>query len=411
MYTMLREQNYALQDDLIDFTKKMIGMPSPSLNEENVAITVAQKMKEIGFDNVMTDDVGNVIGIIAGRENKPVVLLNCHMDTVAPGDGGTWDIPPYQAKVEDNKLYGLGAADCKGGLAAQIFAGALLKRSLLPLEGTLVVAATVAEENGLSIGVRHLMDVTLPKLNLKPDYAILGEPSDMGLYYGHDGWVEIEVRVEGSNPFHVDDAAHEIMNEMNFDQKTHSTTDKKLLEEVSILQPSYDEYKGCRRATIRMARRVRESENIDQVIGQIKQNAQLIAQPTGGVAVDVQVRQEQQKMYNGTASLVRHITNAWSTDPFHPIMDRSRHALSAAGCVVRPGKWELDRLRMGTAGSVLVKEYNVPTIGYGPGEESLAHSHNEYVSIDKLSEVAYGTAVIVHSLIGVSVFGWTSDEI
>ncbi len=409
MYTMLQQQNYAMQDDLIAFTKKMIGIPSTSLNEENVANLVEQKMKQLGFDTVFTDEAGNVVGILAGRENKPVVLLNCHMDTVLPSNSEVWDTPPYKAVLKEDKLYGLGAADCKGGLASQIFAAALLKRSLLPLEGTLVVAATVAEENGLSVGVRHLMDKTLPNLNLKPDYAILGEPSNLGLYYGHDGWVEIEVRVEGTNPFHVDDAAHEIMNDINLSVK--SANEKKLIEEISIMQPLYDEYKGCRRATIRMARRVRESENIEQVIGQIKHNAQLIAQPTGAVAVDVQVRQEQQVMYNGSMTLVRHITNAWSTDPFHPIMDRSRHALAAAGCTVRPGKWELDRLRMGTAGSVLLKEYNVPTIGYGPGCETVAHADNEYVEVDKLSECAYGTAVIVHSLIGVSVFGWTSDEI
>jgi putative selenium metabolism hydrolase len=406
---MLQQQNYAMQDDLIAFTKKMIGIPSTSLNEENVANLVEQKMKQLGFDTVFTDEAGNVVGILAGRENKPVVLLNCHMDTVLPSNSEVWDTPPYKAVLKEDKLYGLGAADCKGGLASQIFAAALLKRSLLPLEGTLVVAATVAEENGLSVGVRHLMDKTLPNINLKPDYAILGEPSNLGLYYGHDGWVEIEVRVEGTNPFHVDDAAHEIMNDINLSVK--SANDKKLIEEISIMQPLYDEYKGCRRATIRMARRVRESENIEQVIGQIKHNAQLIAQPTGAVAVDVQVRQEQQVMYNGSMTLVRHITNAWSTDPFHPIMDRSRHALAAAGCTVRPGKWELDRLRMGTAGSVLLKEYNVPTIGYGPGCETVAHADNEYVEVDKLSECAYGTAVIVHSLIGVSVFGWTSDEI
>lgn len=409
MYTILQQQNNAMQDDLIDFTKEMIGIPSQSLNEENVAIVVEQKMRQLGYDNVFIDDAGNVVGMLVGRENKPVMLLNCHMDTVAAGDGEKWDMPPYKAQTRDGKLFGLGSADCKGGLAAQIYAGALLKRSLLPLEGTLIVAATVAEENGLSIGVRHLMEKTLPELGLKPDYAILGEPSDLGLYYGHDGWVEIEVNVEGSNPFHVDDAAQEILNGIN--TKSSMSDNKKFLEEVCVMQPLYNETHGCRRATIRMARRIRESENINQVIGQIKHSAQLMAQPTGAVAVDVQVRQEQQRMYNGSASLVRHVTNAWSTDPFHPIMERSRQALSAAGCTVRPGKWELDRLRMGTAGSVLVKDYGIPTVGYGPGSETLAHAKNEYVEIDKLTEAAYGTAVIAQSLIGVSVFGWTSDEI
>ena len=77
----------------------------------------------------------------------------------------------------------------------------------------------------------------------------------------------------------------------------------------------------------------------------------------------------------------------------------------------RPGKWQLGRSGMGTAGGVLVKEFDVPTIGYGPGLEEQAHAADECVEMDKLAEAVYGTALIAHSLIGVPVFGWTCDEI
>jgi acetylornithine deacetylase len=66
---------------------------------------------------------------------------------------------------------------------------------------------------------------------------------------------------------------------------------------------------------------------------------------------------------------------------------------------------------MATAGGVLTKEYSIPTIGYGPGNEDVIHAPNEFVEVDKISEAVYGTASIVHSLIGVPVFGWTSDSI
>ncbi len=66
---------------------------------------------------------------------------------------------------------------------------------------------------------------------------------------------------------------------------------------------------------------------------------------------------------------------------------------------------------MGTAGSVLTRDFKVPTMGYGPGHEELAHADNESVEIGKIHEAVYGTASIVHSLIGVPVCGWTSDEI
>jgi acetylornithine deacetylase/succinyl-diaminopimelate desuccinylase-like protein len=109
--------------------------------------------------------------------------------------------------------------------------------------------------------------------------------------------------------------------------------------------------------------------------------------------------------------MVRRVVHAWTTDPFHPLMERARQSLSAAACMARPGKWALDRIGMGTAGSVLTREFHVPTIGYGPGTELMAHAVDESVNIEKVSEAVYGTAAIVHGLIGIPVFGWTADEI
>ena len=113
----------------------------------------------------------------------------------------------------------------------------------------------------------------------------------------------------------------------------------------------------------------------------------------------------------GTTTLVRHVTHAWSTDPFDPLMERARGALAAAGCQVRPDKWQLGRLGMGTAGSLLVNDYGVPTVGYGPGHEDQAHAVNEYVELDRLHEAVDGTAAIAHALVGYPVYGWTSDDI
>jgi len=93
------------------------------------------------------------------------------------------------------------------------------------------------------------------------------------------------------------------------------------------------------------------------------------------------------------------------------LLSRSRQALSAAGCEVRPGRWKLARLGMGTAGSLLVNEHGIPTVGYGPGHEEQAHREGESVAISKLVDCAYGTAAIAHSLVGVPVFGWIPDSL
>jgi len=362
-------------------------------------------MKEIGYEKVFRDELGNVVGMLLGRRSEPTLLLNCHMDTVGVGQRKEWKEDPFGGVIKDGRLYGRGASDCKGGLAAHVFVGDLLKRSLLPLNGNLVVAATVAEENGCGIGVRELLEKTLPELGLEPTYAILGEPTGLGLYYGHDGWIEVDIRVEGANPFQVDDAANAIFDDISAHHASGSATD------LSLGGPRFETCTGLRKATITVDRRLGASENAGQLLGQIRHEAELAARGAGTVAVDVAVRQEAQTLYTGHAKVVRRVTSAWSTDPFHPLMERSRQALAAAGCEVRPGRWELGRLGMGTAGGMLTKGFKVPTIGYGPGEEDMAHAADESVDTEKIVEAVYGTAAIVHSLIGIPVFGWTADEI
>ena len=409
MYDILRRKNIGLKGEVVDFAQQLVRKPSPSLQERDIADLVRQQMGLIGYDKIIQGDSGNIVGIMFGREPEPTVLLNCHMDTVSPAEQDQWSNEPFSGQIKDGKLYGCGASDCKGGLAAHIFAGALLKRSLLPLNGNLIVAATVAEEQGASVGVRHLIERTLPELELSPTYAILGEPTELGLYYGHDGWVEMDVKVEGKNVFEVDDAAKTIFEEFNY--RIKRIDDYGGPEALAVKSPLYESCDGLRRATIEVNHRFNDSQRPDVVIEQIKHQAVLAVQKIGNIAVDVAIRKEIQKMYTGTTTMIRKVTNAWSIDPFCPLMEKSRHVLEASDCQVRPGKWNLGRVGMATAGGVLTKDYKIPAIGYGPGNEEVIHGPDEYVEVDKIVEAVYGTAVIVHSLIGVPVFGWTSGKI
>ncbi|NLF39404.1 M20/M25/M40 family metallo-hydrolase [bacterium] len=405
MHTILKQKNGGLKQPLIRFAQDLVATPSVSLDEKRVAVKVHDQMRVAGYDNVFTDEFGNVVGIMHGSELEPAVLLVSHMDTVSPGDAASDAGIPAPGTIRAGKLYGLGASDCKGGLAAQVFAGALLKRSLLPLRGTLVVAATVAEENGRSIGVRGLIEHTLPKAAITPSFAVLGEPTGLGLYYGHDGWAELEVRVEGANPFLVDDAAEAIADDLD------AAAARRGAEQMRVCRPFLLNDNGMRRASILMSCRVPEAVAVVDLVNKVKHDAGLATQHAGTVNVSVAVTEARQELYTTRATCVRNAVNAWTTDPFSPVMERARHALAAAGMESRPGKWRLGRLGMGTAGSVLVSDFSIPTIGFGPGEEDLAHQPGEYVELDRMHDAVYGTAAIVHSLVGIPVCGWTSDDI
>lgn len=408
MYRILKGRADGWKDAMTDFAKRLVATPSVSLSETAAAAMVEEEMKRLGYDEVIRDEAGNVAGVLFGREGGSTLLLAGHLDTVIADDRTKWTRDPHDARVENGRLEGLGASDCKGGIAAQVYAGAMLKRSLLPLAGNLVVAATVAEENGRSVGVRELVTRTLLDRELKPTCAVLGEPTGLGLYYGHDGWFELEIVVKGANPFHVDDAANAIHGDLLAARRARAGG---AVETHQVHRPVFETDRNMRSATIRMERRLSPSEEVGEILRHIERDAALVTETSGEVAVKVLVRQEPQRLYTGQTTMVRHVTNAWAIDPFDPLLTRARQALAAAGCEARPGKWQLGRLGMGTAGGTLVTEFNIPTVGYGPGEETLAHAANESVAVDAILTAAYGTASIAHSLVGVPVCGWTSDEI
>lgn len=409
MYSLLRRAANGLAQDTIDFAQDLIRTPSPSLGEERVADLVERKMKEHGYSDVFRDEFGNVVGILYGREGDPTIVLNSHMDTVREDCSGAWTEKPYAGTIRDGKLFGLGAADCKGGIAAQVAAGAILHRSLLPLRGNLAVAATVAEENGASVGTRGLLGKTLPAMDLHPQAVILGEPTSLGLYYGHDGWVELELLVEGDEQHTVENAARAIYEVLLREQD--QTTRHAPNQEMQVYAPAYVAAEEAHQARLVVHRRLGAPMQLEHVRGQLHRHAQLAAQSGNKLVINVDVTEIPQTLYTGTQVSVQRVADAWQSDPFDRTFERARQCLGAAGCAVRPGKWRLSRLGMGTAGGVITREFGLPVFGYGPGDEELAHQPNEYVDTNMLAEASYGTAAIVHGLIGVPVFGWSSDEI
>jgi acetylornithine deacetylase/succinyl-diaminopimelate desuccinylase-like protein len=410
MYSLLRSRNRDLADEVINFTRKMVATPSPSFREGEVARIVRTRMESLGYDKVVTDEFGNVVGIMFGREAEPTVLLISHMDTADVGKPELWTRSPYGAEDCDDAIFGLGASDCKSGLAAQLYAGALLKASLLPLRGNLVVACSVAEEKGGSPGVRFLMENTLPSLEIKPIFAILGDPTGLNLYRGHDGYAAFEIIVQGANEFQVNDATGAIFD--MFSARPGGRGGGGEMEELRVETPRFQFMGGIRRGSFGVSRRLHKADSIEAVIEAMRHEARAAAATTAAaVAVDVALPSEEQRLYTSRTTLVEKRIDAWSTDPYHPLMKRARQALAAAGCAVATGKWRLPRLGMGTAGGVLTRQYNVPALGYGPGSEDLCHTPNEYVKKDNIPEAVYGTAVIVHSLVGIPVCGWTPDEI
>src|SRR4026209_247759 len=115
-----------IRHELIEFTQGLIRIKSMSGQEEEIIRFIEQKMKALGYDEVIIDSMGNILGRIGNGEKS--ILFDSHVDTVTVNDEAEWDIPPFSGEIVDGYLYGRGSVDMKSSVAASVYAGAIAKR-------------------------------------------------------------------------------------------------------------------------------------------------------------------------------------------------------------------------------------------------------------------------------------------
>jgi acetylornithine deacetylase/succinyl-diaminopimelate desuccinylase-like protein len=171
----------AHSDDLIDFTCQLVATPSinPPGDERAVADVILRKMGQLGLEGSKVvgkvPERPNLIYRQNGQRGTPRLILSGHMDTKPVGeeDSKLWHTDPLRPTIVDDKLYGLGATDMKGGVAAMIYAAAALHALDVPLQGDLLLVLTADEEDGAAFGAHWLVN----HCDLTADFCLVAEPS------------------------------------------------------------------------------------------------------------------------------------------------------------------------------------------------------------------------------------------
>jgi acetylornithine deacetylase/succinyl-diaminopimelate desuccinylase-like protein len=342
-------------------------------------------MRSLGYDLVFTDDVGNIVGVLLGSDPTFTTVVTSHMDTAVPTRIESWCRSPFSGDLVADRIQGVGAADAKGALAAQMFAGHVLATTRPRPRGMTVVAATVADENGCSIGVWHLLTTTLPELGMSPRFVILGEPT---------GLSDVSIRSR------AEDVARRAGDDVVEALRTFCEGDG-VGPPVAIMTAAAPREDGSGRgflATVQICLRLFPGETVRDGVGRIEGSVVRIVRKTREAAATVSVHEEDQMLYTGHRKRVRFSVPPWSTDVTDPLVERARTVMLEAGCGWKPMSWKLNRLGSGTAGSVVARELGIPVIGYGPGDEAQVHSCNESVSLRALVDAAYGTAILMEGL-------------
>jgi len=184
-----------IEQRVVELTREFIKIPSTSGQEKEIQTIIIDKLTSLGL-KVNLDDTGNVIAELSGKTDMPALLLSGHMDTVAADTG--WSYDPYSAKIVNGRIYGRGAADMKGGLAAIITAIEILQNANIKLKGKLYLLATVREEVPTDNGIVYFLDY-MKKKNIKINSSIIGEPTSLNIGLGNKGRMEIKIITRGKS--------------------------------------------------------------------------------------------------------------------------------------------------------------------------------------------------------------------
>jgi succinyl-diaminopimelate desuccinylase len=382
----------AHQSDLVGFARRLVQTPSLPGHEVEVASLIKAEMGRLGFDEVTTDHMGNVIGRVRGGEG-PVLMLNGHMDHVDPGDPATWAYPPHSGDVVEGELWGRGSVDMKGPLAAMIYAVGLIKQHNISPPGDLVVACVVMEEVG-GLGTQALVG------HLKPHVAVVGESSGGGLMRGHRGRLELVVRVAGRS-------VHASVPEQGMNPHYALAC---LLTRLETLPMTQDPIFGASsvaptlyltdqtspnvtpgEACLTLDWRNVPGETSEQIVERL--NSLLVECLPPGADGHVRVACHRFTTYTGYVDNFPSVFPSFVLAPDHPLLHAAQHVLTEAlGYQVPISTW-----RFATDGGHLMAA-GVPTVGFGPGDPALVHTNQERLSVDALVEGLVGYMALATEL-------------
>jgi putative selenium metabolism hydrolase len=386
------------QNSLVAFLQDLIRIPSPSTKEKALAERLVEEMHRVGFPRVRRDRIGNVIGCL-GDSTGSRLIYDGHMDTVSVSDPASWAHDPYGSQIEGGVLYGLGACDMKGALAAMVYGAKALIDAGIQLAGELCVVGVVQEEpcEGLA------MQVLIEEERFRPDFVVLGEPSNLQIKRGHRGRVEMKVTVRGrschaSTPEQGRNAIYDAA---------------RLIFGIELLAPQLasDPFLGQGSIAVTQIESSAASRNaipdtctfyIDRRLTLGETEAKALAEIQGiitreGVDAKVTVTEYRTMSYTGYECRAREYYPPWALDQDHPLVQATARAIrETLGYRPRIGQWAFS-----TDGVYTMGRANIPTVGFGPGEERFAHTVDDQIRLDDVVAAAHVYARLAVEILGV----------
>lgn len=395
--------------DAVALAQLMVRTPSVFPEEKDVARLLADRYDGYGLELTMDEvEAGrcNVLGALAGAGERPRLLIEGHIDVVAPGDESNWIGGPWSGRIEDGRLYGRGAHDMKAGIAAAAIAAKAIKASGVRLKGDLQVAGFVDEEN-LMIGVRHYVKsgrarelgaaITLePTFGMSIGTAFCGRSRADVIFRGMPGHTGIHPRSGiGSNAIHM---AWRLIKAIEERLPPHQSNDlygESHWQAVAITGGNPFEATIPARCTVRIDARQVPGHRSESIWSYVE-------------ALIAEFRREDPRIDAVVEPVKDYETAAWSTPVNADIVMVVRDAFRAVTGHEAP----LNQIPMVPPGSRFplkvstdlhhIAPLGVPCLNIGP-RGSNAHMANEFVEVGDIAALARILALTAVDYLGVAV--------
>ena len=331
-------------------------------------------------------------------EERPVLHFNGHYDVVPPGQG--WSRDPFNPIVENGRLYGRGASDMKGGIAAVIAAvRSLVEEGWRPRQGSLELSFTPDEETGGETGVAYMLEKGI----VLPDYAVVAEPSTTRrIWIGSRGavWMNVHVygrQAHGSAPW-LGLNAFEAMVEIAYrlihgykprlaERRTDLPMDDPRAASPTVTLGG--EVEGGAKTNVvpgyyrfSIDRRLIPGEDPDKVEGELRSFIMEAAKDL------------QEKGYRVEVETTGKAPATW-IPPDHPFVDTvAEAAREATG--VEPAR----TICIGGLDTRYFQQRGIPAVTYGPGALEAAHMPDEYIPIDELEKAVKAYKILIRKMLG-----------
>ena len=388
------------QKGLIKLTKDLIKIPSSTHDGSKIYDFVRDYLKNKGlqpkFQSIKNPyleytDFSNLY-VKVGNGDGPKIMLNGHLDTVVPGEG--WFHSPYSALEQDGKIFGIGAADMKGGCAAALIALEGLIKRKDTINGELFLSFVFGEEAPFSLGA----DTLLREFDLKNyDLIIITEPSPLLTI---NDYCYTHRRIHKSKfPVIIIGAEGRILFEIEFFGRSahasHPSQGINALHSAALLISKLDDFDVF--SSIKMGRGhycVLGIEGGDEIFTvpsycKIRVNRQLTLGETEKSAL-AELRKVIKKLKLKSKVTIK---KRFSPDPdleYRPyLFERSKFINSFTRMLQQPKKGEHCRFTTSSIGdfNIFATRSNVPTLVFGPGGGNI-HSQDEYVNKGEVIETA-----------------------